>query len=524
MTILMAFASPLDENMRLKLILQRRMTEVRALQELRYHQERRKLHIIDLQSRLKSSKDDCKDAVNRVAEQAVAFAREETMLNTDAKGSAERMSIIATSAREMEAETQTLKEGLVQIGAERRTVETQTQEKLSELKAVLTMVTQEATESAVDFDLCHRLCTQESTRVKNLMKQCEVLTHLGVAWEKSLLQICDIDASDAISPVNSDFGSNPNVEDSVSLADASVESLTPRMRDISSAGASALLRANDKLDRILAYAKVWNDRTERVRQKRDSYEFELVTLKDDKLTCFLRTAEVIGTLARAEKINEIIELTPIPLHSINNNNKSEVGLVEITATIGRDIQDLYGKLEATDDVDAISQRRYGVISDSQKKISSFKLNLVDCKSNRQIKNDEPKKLKETTKDAALKADLKSTREDLKKRKPEPKKVRDEDTTPQTDYIIAPHVKARTSQTKAPKHKPIGITKVEPNQRPRSPPKQDQQSQQQQDGAERKTSLVNIAFAKRSTTVMTGVKGLFGRKSKSQINRKNNAKR
>ena len=64
------FPAPLDENMRLKLILQRRVTEVRALQELRAQQERRKQHIVDLRSRLEHRKRECVEAVEQCKRRA----------------------------------------------------------------------------------------------------------------------------------------------------------------------------------------------------------------------------------------------------------------------------------------------------------------------------------------------------------------------------------------------------------------------------------------------------------------------
>ena len=50
----------------------------------------------------------------------------------------------------------------------------------------------EAGESASDFDRCHRACVQQSTQLKTLTKQSEMLTKLCDAWEAGLNMIRDI--------------------------------------------------------------------------------------------------------------------------------------------------------------------------------------------------------------------------------------------------------------------------------------------------------------------------------------------
>ena len=194
------FAAPLDENMRLKLILQQRVTEVRALQELRAHHERRKQHIEELRLRLEAKKQECVEAVARVGQQAEEQAREEETLNADAKRSSERISTISKAAREMEKETERLKDGIVNVAKERSAYLEEMERKMARLKDLLAAATAEANESAREFDQCHRACVQQSTQLKTLTKQGELLTKLGEAWEAGLGAVCDIDATDATLP------------------------------------------------------------------------------------------------------------------------------------------------------------------------------------------------------------------------------------------------------------------------------------------------------------------------------------
>jgi chromosome segregation ATPase len=186
------FPAPLDENMRLKLILQRRVTEVRALQELRAQQERRKQHIVDLRSRLEHRKRECVEAVEQCKRRAEEQEAEEERVDADARESSARISSISKSAREMEKETEKLKEGLVGVADERSRVEAQLAETMASLKERLGAATSAAGESASDFDRCHRACVQQSTQLKTLTKQSEMLTKLCDAWEAGLVMIRDI--------------------------------------------------------------------------------------------------------------------------------------------------------------------------------------------------------------------------------------------------------------------------------------------------------------------------------------------
>ena len=360
----------------------------------------------------------------------------------------------------------------------------------------------------------------------------------------------DIDAADAALP--DEAAPAPAAPDAApaeagdAWAEGSVESLSPRTRDVAAAGRRALAAAARKTESVLAYAKFWTDRMEAAKATRDGHESEVARLEEEILAHGAETEACRSRLREAEAAPAAPPADAGPTEEAQELTRAHIDARKAAKKQVKEqrarVDGLHGQLSPADVLEcalagdaspadlaeAILARKLRAKPELEAKVEA----LQSTKARRDAADDARASAEGADSAAALAADLEAFRAELLKRRAAAEARDLEAAAPKAppareDRSDSKKLSERAAGFRGPRKSGAGDAAAKDAAGAAAPPPDaDGPPPRAGDGPAprrpssddngNRSSLVNIAFAKRSTNVLTAAKGLFGRKTATKF--------